>query len=90
MPIRRRPLLRAGMLAGTAYVAHQAGEHSAERSAAESQQDERLADPESQPQPQAAAESSLVAELSKLKGMLDAGALNPQEFAAAKQKLLAG
>jgi hypothetical protein len=104
------------MLAGTAYVAHHAGERSAERSSAESQQDERPADLGSQPQaagsqpqaagsqpqaagsqpqaagsqPQAAAESPLVAELSKLKGMLDAGVLNPQEFAAAKQKLLAG
>jgi hypothetical protein len=31
MFLRRRPLLRAGMLAGTAYAAHEAGERSVER-----------------------------------------------------------
>lgn len=82
MLVRRRPLLRAGMLAGTAYAAHQAGERRVERQYADAGQDQRLDQLESQsnaapppppPQPAAAGGSDLVAELTKLKGLLDAG-----------------
>jgi hypothetical protein len=88
---RRRPLLRAGMLAGTAYAAHQAGERSLERRYAEADQDQRIADLETRgvaPVTAPPAESGLVGELTKLKGLLDAGALTPDEFEAAKRKLL--
>jgi hypothetical protein len=49
MFVRRRPLLRAGMLAGTAYAAHRAGERSVQRQYAEADQDQRLNRLESQP-----------------------------------------
>jgi Short C-terminal domain len=101
MFMRRRPLLRAGMLAGTAAAAHRAGTRSAERQYAESEQDQRLAALEAQqqyaPQPVAPAAAppagggtDIVAELTKLKGLADAGVLTPEEFQAAKAKLLAG
>jgi hypothetical protein len=100
---RRRPLMRAGMLAGTAYAAHRAGQHSTEREYAESEQDQRLAELERQQYqapmapppaapmaaaPAAAPQSDLVTELTKLKGLADAGVLTPAEFEAAKAKLL--
>jgi putative oligomerization/nucleic acid binding protein len=100
MFIRRRPLLRAGMLAGGAYMAHEAGERSVQRQYAEADQDQRLADLEAEKQvaaappppapvpPPVAAETGLVAELTKLKGLLDAGALTQDEFDSAKRKLL--
>jgi Short C-terminal domain len=97
MFMRRRPLLRAGMLAGTAAAAHHAGARSAERQYAESEQDQRLAALEAQRSappppaaPPAAGGTDLVAELTKLKGLADAGVLTPEEFQAAKAKLLAG
>jgi hypothetical protein len=49
MFVRRRPLLGAGMLAGTSYAAHRAGERSVERQYAEAGQDQRLSQLESQP-----------------------------------------
>jgi hypothetical protein len=63
---------------------------------AEADQEARLAQleaaqqaPAPAPAP-AAGGSGPVAELTKLKGLLDAGALTPDEFQAAKQRLLAG
>jgi hypothetical protein len=80
------------MLAGTAVAARRSGERAVEREYAESEQDQRLSQLESQggPAPPApSGGSDLVAELTKLKGLADAGALTPQEFEAAKAKLLA-
>jgi hypothetical protein len=71
--------------------AHQAGERSLERRYAEADQDQRIADLETRgvaPATAPPAESGLVGELTKLKGLLDAGALTPDEFEAAKRKLL--
>ena len=92
---RRRPLLRAGMLAGTAYAARSAGECSVERRYAEADQDQRIADLEAQravpataPSAESDPKSDVVGELTKLKGLLDAGVLTPDEFEAAKRKLL--
>lgn len=92
------------MIAGTAAYAHRAGQRSAEREYYESEQDQRLAELERQqvppppayapppamaPPPAAAApQSDLVGELTKLKGLADAGVLSPAEFEAAKAKLL--
>lgn len=90
--------MRAGMLAGTAYVAHRSGQRSTERGYAEAEQDQRLENLEARgaapppPAPAAAPAaggSDLVSELSKLKGLLDSGALTQEEFDAAKAKLLA-
>ena len=88
------------MIGGTAYMAGKAGARAQERNYAEqaneADQNARLAALEqpaqfSTPAPQAAGGSSdLVAELTKLKGLLDAGALSQQEFETAKQRVLAG
>jgi len=97
----RRPLLRGAMLGGTAYMAGKAGARAQERAyadqAAEAEQESRLSAleqasvaPAAAPAAPAAGGSDLVAELTKLKGLLDAGALSQQEFEAAKQRVLAG
>jgi hypothetical protein len=93
----RRPLLRGAMLGGTAFLAGRAGARAQERNyaaqSAEADQEARLAQLEASqaaPAPAAAGGSDLVGELTKLKGLLDAGALTPDEFQAAKQRLLAG
>ena len=88
------------MIGGTAYMAGKAGARAQERAygqqTAEAGQEARLAALEQQaapvaaPSPAATGGSDLVAELTKLKGLLDAGALNQQEFDAAKQRVLAG
>jgi Short C-terminal domain len=95
----RRPLLRGAMLGGTAYLAGKAGARAQERTyaeqAAEAEQDQRLAALESQPAATPPVYSGtdgspLVAELTKLKDLLDSGVLNEAEFNAAKQRMLAG
>ena len=95
---RRRPLLGAAMLGGTAYAAHKAGQRSAEAQMAEQTQDARLAELEAQQAPAYAppapapppprAQVDVVGKLTELKGLLDSGALTREEFDAAKRKLL--
>jgi Short C-terminal domain len=102
---RRRPLMTAAMVGGTAYVAGKAGQRSASRQeqAAMQEQDQeaRLAQLEAQQAaaaapppapaaPAAAPQPDMVAQLSQLKELLDSGAITQQEFDTAKQKLLAG
>jgi hypothetical protein len=90
---RRRPLLRAAAVGGTAYVA---GRHMANKSAAQAQQedeqDERIGDLEQQQAPaQAAAPAaapSLLDQLNQLDALHKQGALTDNEFTAAKAKLL--
>ena len=98
---RRRPLLAATLVGVTA---HQAGKHSAQNQQREQSQEERIAELEAQqqqapqravrrsrrPPPPAAPAVDIVGELTKLKGLMDAGVLTPAEFDAAKAKLLAG
>lgn len=98
----RRPLARGAMIGGTAYLAGRAGARAQERAyaeqAAEADQSERIAALEAQqaapaPLPAAAAPaggSDVVAELTKLKGLLDAGVLTQAEFETAKQRVLTG
>jgi Short C-terminal domain len=94
--MRRRPLLRAAAVGGTAYIA---GRHVANRQAAEVQaqdeQNERLDNLEQQPvQPAAApaaapaAGPSLLDQLNQLDALHQQGALTDNEFTAAKAKLL--
>jgi hypothetical protein len=92
---RRRPLLGAAMIGGTAYAAGRAGQRNAQR---ESEQEARIQELEAQqyaaqaPPPVAAAPaggSDLTAKLMELKQLVDQGVLTQDEFAAAKQKLLA-
>jgi hypothetical protein len=99
---RRRPLMRAAMVGGVGYMAGKSVARGSER---ESEQEQRLAELEAQPQPVAmapppppppapapapAAGGDLVSKLQQLKELQDEGVLTPDEFAAAKARLLAG
>jgi hypothetical protein len=87
----RRPLLRAGVLAGGMYAANRAGKASVERQYEEASQDQRIGDLETQqPPPPAAPPTDLVGQLTKLQGMVQQGLLTQDEFQTAKTKLLAG
>jgi hypothetical protein len=89
--MRRRPLLRAAAVGGSAYVM---GKRSAERSAMAQGQDQRISQLEGQQaetQPQMspdAAQGSMLDQLGRLTAMHDKGALTDDEFARAKAKLL--
>jgi Short C-terminal domain len=95
MFMRRRPLMRAAAVGGTAYVA---GRHMANKSAAnaqqEDEQDERIGDLEQQQAPAqaaapaAAAAPSLLDQLNQLDALHKQGSLTDNEFTAAKAKLL--
>jgi putative oligomerization/nucleic acid binding protein len=99
MPLmRRRPLLRAAMVGGTAYAA---GKHVQRGQQHEAEQDQQLAAtqqaPPPPPPPMAAAPAPApssaadrVSALTDLKGLLDSGVLTQQEFDAEKSKILAG
>jgi membrane protease subunit (stomatin/prohibitin family) len=90
MPFRRRrPLLRAAAVGGVAYTA---GKRGANKGAEEAEQEAPAEQPESQqaadaPQAAPSADASME-ELTKLKGLLDAGVLTQDEFDAQKQKIL--
>jgi len=101
---RRRPLLRAAAVGGTAYaVGRHSGRQREEAAQAEADQDQRIADLEQQQQPpqqayqqppppppqQAApAGSSMLDQLNQLNELHQQGALSDAEFSAAKAKLL--
>ncbi len=98
MLMRRRPLLRAAAVGGTAYLAgRNAARHKAEREQFEAGQDERLAALEEQQAPyqQAAPQqpsapgpgSPMIDQLNQLAGLHQQGVLTDEEFAAAKAKL---
>ena len=98
MPLmRRRPLLRAAMVGGTAYAA---GKHVQRGQQHEYEQDAQLAAMQQAPPPAAApamapapaapSASDRVSALTDLKGLLDSGVLTQQEFDAEKSKILAG
>jgi hypothetical protein len=99
---RRRPLLGAAMIGGTAYAANKAGKRSVEAQYHEAEQEQRIAQLEAQQQAPAAAApaapaaapaaggTDIASKLVELKGLMDQGVLTPDEFAAAKQKLLEG
>jgi hypothetical protein len=91
---RRRPLMRAAMIGGGAYMV---GKNAQRRGDMNADQDDRIAQLEAQQQAQAPAPpapapssggSDVVAKLTELKGLKDAGVLDDAEFEAAKQKLL--
>jgi hypothetical protein len=88
---RRRPLMRAAMVGGTAYAV---GKHAQRSNYREDDQEARLQQLESQqyaqPMPPAGGPTDIAANLAQLKGLLDQGALTQAEFDSAKQKLLAG
>jgi len=99
MPLmRRRPLMRAAMVGGTAYAA---GKHRQRSQQHEYEQDEQIAQAQEAPPQQAYAppppapapamsSGDMVKQLTDLKGLLDAGVLTQSEFDVQKNKILQG
>ena len=92
---RRRPLVRAAALGGTAYVASKHGERKAQQQQEHDDavyQEGEQAQPQVPAQQQAAgtAEPDRIAALSQLKELLDSGVLTQAEFDKEKQKVLQG
>ena len=93
---QRRPLMRAAVVGGGAYMA---GKHVANRQAdqagMEADQDARISDLEQQqapapapaPAPAAAASSPMIDQLNQLAELHKQGVLTDEEFAAAKAKV---
>jgi hypothetical protein len=81
---RRRPLLRAAVVGGGAYVA---GKRASQRSADQDQPAQSSAPASTQPEPATDA-GSVADQLSQISALHEQGALSDAEFAAAKQKLL--
>jgi Short C-terminal domain len=94
---RRRPLLRAAVVGGGAYMAGKShARHSMERQQTEEEQDSRIGDLEQQqpaqqapaPAPAPAQSSPMVDQLNQLAALHKQGVLTDDEFAAAKAKLI--
>jgi Short C-terminal domain len=95
MFVRRRPLLRAAVVGGGAYIAgKKVAQHSAEASQGESEQDDRISTLEQQEAtkqatPQAPPGGPSVADqLQQMATLHEQGALSDEEFAAAKSRIL--
>ena len=97
MLMRRRPLLRAAAVGGTAYaVGKSRGRQAETQQQAEYDQNQRLDDLEQQQAPPAPAPaapaapatSSMLDQLTQLSALHEQGALTDDEFTAAKAKLL--
>lgn len=92
---RRRPLARAAMLGGAGYVAGKRRVAGQEREAGQEARLETLEQEGGAPATAPAAAPSgggddMVSKLKELKAMADDGTLSPEEFEAAKQKLIGG
>jgi hypothetical protein len=100
MFMRRRPLMRAAVVGGGAYMA---GKHMSraqdQRAADEAYQDDRISQLEQQQQQQQsgapgqgppAGGGSMADQLQQIAALHDQGVLSDDEFAAAKSKLLGG
>ena len=94
---RRRPLLRAAVVGGGAYMAGKShARHSMERQQYEDEQDSRISDVEQQqqaapqqaPAPAPAQSSPMIDQLNQLAALHQQGVLTDDEFAAAKAKLI--
>jgi membrane protease subunit (stomatin/prohibitin family) len=90
--MRRRPLVRAAVVGGTAYYA---GKKVAQGRQAEADQNAQIADLQQQqqyeqqaPAPAAPTQEDSVEKLKQLKGLLDQGVLTQSEFDLEKQKIL--
>src|SRR5580692_3254015 len=98
MFVRRRPLMRAAVVGGGAYVAGRSmGRRAEQQQQAEGDQDQRISDLEQQQQqaapapqeqaPAAAATSPMIDQLNQLAALHQQGILSDDEFTAAKAKL---
>jgi len=85
---RRRPLLRAAAVGGVAYTASKAGARSAANEAGQEAPVEEEAPAAAAPEAAGPSADASIEELTKLKGLLDAGVLTQAEFDAQKQKIL--
>ena len=88
----RRPLMRAAMVGGTVYAVGKHAQRSGDR---EQEQEARLQDLEAQQYAQApvaappgGGPTDIAEKLTQLKALQDQGVLTPEEFTAAKAKLL--
>jgi small neutral amino acid transporter SnatA (MarC family) len=88
----RRPLMRVAAGAATATVAYKAGQRRTQQNQyndqAEAANAQTQAAPQAAPAPAAPAPADSTAELERLAKLHESGALNDEEFAAAKAKLL--
>jgi hypothetical protein len=89
--------MRAAMVGGAAYYAGKRGQEGAQREADQEARLQQLeyqqAPPAPPPAPAAAptgGPTDIAAKLTELKTLMDQGVLTPDEFQAAKAKLLAG
>ncbi len=88
MFVRRRPLLRAAVVGGGAYmVGKRQGERADQQSEQQQAQQQSQAPVPSQPSPQQVDVSDKLAQLSSLHAQ---GSLSDAEFATAKAQLLGG
>ncbi len=100
MFVRRRPLLRAAVVGGGAYMAGKSvARHQEEQARLEEEQNARIGDLEQQathqqppyrqapPAPTPAAAPPMIDQLSQLAELHQQGVLTDEEFAAAKAKL---
>ncbi|MFC1438340.1 SHOCT domain-containing protein [Streptacidiphilus sp. N1-10] len=78
------PLLRGALIGGAAYGVGRRNARNAQQDAA---QDQAIAELQAQQQPPAGGQD-IAAKLSQLGGMVQQGLLTPEEFAAAKARLL--
>jgi phospholipase/lecithinase/hemolysin len=86
--VRRRPLLRAAVVGGGAYMA---GKHMANAQADQQYQDASQQQAQQAPVPAPrAAGPSMADQLNQLADLHNQGLLSEDEFAAAKAKLLGG
>jgi membrane protease subunit (stomatin/prohibitin family) len=83
--IRRRAVVRTAAVAG---VAHHAGEKSAEQAAEQQAAEQASAQQAPTAPPETAEGVDTYAQLTKLKELLDSGALTQAEYDAEKAKLL--
>jgi hypothetical protein len=86
MFVRRRPLMRAAVIGGGAYmIGKNKAQHQAESDNAQGSSPPSTAQGSA---PTSPAGSSVTDQLNRLTGLHQQGALNDSEFAAAKTKLL--
>jgi hypothetical protein len=92
---RRRPLMRAAMVGGTAYAVGKRAQRGQDREYDQEARIEELeaqqyAAPAAPPVAPSGGPTDIAEQLTQLKSLLDQGVLSPDEFASAKAKLLAG